>query len=240
MRRLADSPIIKKALFRLQPLDIAQLDFRKPVYLTQSNGSNDNYWLINKIIDYKPHVDGLTQVELIKWTNIEDASAVTTIISVVGGLGNSNAVGIEIEADKDKDKGNNIIFHPNGNVGVSTNVISQGGLGNSVVLGNKGNHVVSNSNVVVLGNKITQTKMVAKTCVIAGQYNAEATEKSLFVIGGGTSERDRHNIFEVTSDGQVFSGGQDIYTEDANGNIQDLYVELDSKDEIHKCKEIKR
>ena len=242
LKRLADSPIIKKAFFRLTPLDIAQLDFRKPIYLSQGSGSNHNYWLINKIIDYKPHEDGLTQVELIKWTNIQDVAAVSTIISVIGnGIGNAIGIGIELEEDKDKDKGNLTVWQVNGNSGnLSMNNVSHSGLGNSVVLGNKGNHVVANTNVVALGSGIKQTTAVPKSCVIAGQYNSEATEKSLFIIGGGTSDNNRHNIFEVTTDGQVFSGGQEIYTEDENGNIQDLFVELDTIDEIHKCKEIKR
>ena len=48
------------AEFYLRPVDIAQLDLRKPVHV------NGSYYYINKIDGYTPHLDTVTRVELIK------------------------------------------------------------------------------------------------------------------------------------------------------------------------------
>tara|TARA_Y100001937_G_C7136752_1_gene340420 strand:- start:30964 stop:34686 length:3723 start_codon:yes stop_codon:yes gene_type:complete len=63
---LATNPRIKTIKVRLEPHDIAQLDLRVPVYIAESGNANGQYWIIHKIIDYAPHKDSLTDVELIQ------------------------------------------------------------------------------------------------------------------------------------------------------------------------------
>jgi len=57
------------AYFNLTSSDIENLDFRKLVYL--DNDSNiKGYYLIEKVIDYKPLKNGLTKVSLFKFENL--------------------------------------------------------------------------------------------------------------------------------------------------------------------------
>jgi hypothetical protein len=39
-----------------------------------------------------------------------------------------------------------------------------------------------------------------------GKYNVSTPNQTLFSIGNGTSNSDRHNVFEVTQDGSVIGG----------------------------------
>tara|TARA_R110000744_G_scaffold168571_1_gene286282 strand:+ start:10381 stop:13860 length:3480 start_codon:yes stop_codon:yes gene_type:complete len=62
IENLIQRPRLKKAKFYLEANDIAQLDLRKLVYLR--TGTEDTYWIINRITDYKPGQNQLTTVEL--------------------------------------------------------------------------------------------------------------------------------------------------------------------------------
>tara|TARA_Y100000592_G_scaffold34341_1_gene54613 strand:+ start:4484 stop:7978 length:3495 start_codon:yes stop_codon:yes gene_type:complete len=62
IENMLQRPRVKKAKFYFTTNDIAQLDLRKLVYL--KTGTEDTYWIINRIIDYKPGKNLLTQVEL--------------------------------------------------------------------------------------------------------------------------------------------------------------------------------
>tara|TARA_R100000734_G_scaffold19138_1_gene18447 strand:+ start:10894 stop:14409 length:3516 start_codon:yes stop_codon:yes gene_type:complete len=57
-------PRIKKAFFNLTPKDIMDFDFRKLIYLDAGVTEGGTYWIVNKIIDYKPAKNELTRVEL--------------------------------------------------------------------------------------------------------------------------------------------------------------------------------
>jgi hypothetical protein len=62
IENMLQRPRLKKAKFLLNTTDIATLDLRKLVYL--KTGTEDTYWIINKIVDYKPGKNDLTVVEL--------------------------------------------------------------------------------------------------------------------------------------------------------------------------------
>jgi len=64
---LIDRPKIKKAFFKLTPLDIANLNFRRLIHIRGEQ--SDTYYILNKIVDYKPGLNVLTQVELFEFHN---------------------------------------------------------------------------------------------------------------------------------------------------------------------------
>jgi hypothetical protein len=64
---ILERPRIKTALFNLNAKDISEFDFRRLVYLDAGIGEGATYWIVNKIVDYKPAKNQLTKVELFQW-----------------------------------------------------------------------------------------------------------------------------------------------------------------------------
>jgi hypothetical protein len=64
---LLDRPKIKKAYFKLTSKDIAELDFRKLIFI--ENAQSDTYWILNKVVDFKCLKRDLTLVELFEYHN---------------------------------------------------------------------------------------------------------------------------------------------------------------------------
>ena len=64
IRQLKQKPRLKIVYFNLKLSDIQNLDFSKLVYL------NGVYYRINKIIDFKPHTEQSTKVELLEYINL--------------------------------------------------------------------------------------------------------------------------------------------------------------------------
>ena len=60
-------PRIKRVWFKLTAKDIMDFDFRRLVYLDVGTGEGGTYWVVNKIIDYKPAKNEMTKVELYQW-----------------------------------------------------------------------------------------------------------------------------------------------------------------------------
>lgn len=69
---LIDRPVIKIAFFKLTPADIANLDYRKLIYIQGAQA--DTYWILNKITDYKAGSNQLTKVELFEYANTRGVS----------------------------------------------------------------------------------------------------------------------------------------------------------------------
>tara|TARA_R110001583_G_scaffold103537_1_gene250787 strand:- start:5787 stop:9338 length:3552 start_codon:yes stop_codon:yes gene_type:complete len=64
---LLNRPVVKVAFFKLTPKDIANLNYRRLIYLQSAQA--DTYWILNKIIDYKGGKNEMTKVELFEFTN---------------------------------------------------------------------------------------------------------------------------------------------------------------------------
>tara|TARA_R110002110_G_scaffold16101_1_gene70572 strand:- start:772 stop:3384 length:2613 start_codon:yes stop_codon:yes gene_type:complete len=82
---LKRSPRLRTVSIDLTTTDIVDLDFTRLVYV------DGVYWIINKIIDYKPNNNESTKVELIEWFQISAFAA--TAPMVIGGsrwIGNLN------------------------------------------------------------------------------------------------------------------------------------------------------
>lgn len=57
-------PRTQTSYFDLKISDILDLDFTKLIYV------DGCYWRLNKIIDYQPHRNQSTKVELIEWIDV--------------------------------------------------------------------------------------------------------------------------------------------------------------------------
>jgi hypothetical protein len=78
------NPRVRVANLNLKISDIANLDFRKLIYL------DGVYWRINKISDYMPQSNSTTKVELIEFPLLGDfAASIPTVNSNDGSWSNS-------------------------------------------------------------------------------------------------------------------------------------------------------
>ena len=82
---LKKNPRVRTAYVDLKINDISELDFRKLVYI------DGVYWRISRVIDYKPHRNESTKVELIEWFEIGFSDANTPFFrGNTSRWGNSN------------------------------------------------------------------------------------------------------------------------------------------------------
>tara|TARA_R100000655_G_scaffold24_2_gene143 strand:+ start:7477 stop:10920 length:3444 start_codon:yes stop_codon:yes gene_type:complete len=65
---IMDRPKIKRAFFKLTAADIAELDFRRLIFIGDSQHA-DTYWILNKVMDYRGGRNQLTEVELFEYHN---------------------------------------------------------------------------------------------------------------------------------------------------------------------------
>jgi hypothetical protein len=203
INKLSDSPRIKTVYFDLKAGDISQLDLQKPVWITDNAGANGGYWIIHKVIDYKPSTQGTTKVELIQFGDVKD-NVKLKLRKQQPTLGKNRNTRIDDKA-RIKDRGQSY---------------SNEGL---VLRGN--NDSPSENGNILLGSNLTTQK---QNQIILGQYNKK-DDDAILVIGGGTSDNDRRNVLVVDSSGAVHlgenGGGSGMVTKDDNGNIIDLYTE---------------
>lgn len=66
IENLITRPKIKTAWFHLTAQDISDLEFQKLIYI--ENSEAPTYYIINKIVDYKPASNQMTKVELFEWS----------------------------------------------------------------------------------------------------------------------------------------------------------------------------
>ena len=60
----------------------------------------------------------------------------------------------------------------------------------------------------------------------SGKYNVSTKDETLFSVGNGTSDTDRHNAFEIKSDNTAYINNKRIVTEDTPHVITITYTEL--------------
>tara|TARA_R110000824_G_scaffold52721_9_gene146479 strand:+ start:3720 stop:6719 length:3000 start_codon:yes stop_codon:yes gene_type:complete len=82
---LKQNPRVRTAYVDLKINDISKLDFRNLVYM------DGVYWRISKVIDYKPHRNESTKVELIEWFGLGSSDANAPLFAGnTSQFGNSN------------------------------------------------------------------------------------------------------------------------------------------------------
>jgi hypothetical protein len=68
----------------------------------------------------------------------------------------------------------------------------------------------------------------------SGKYNVSTKDETLFSVGNGTSDTDRHNAFEIKSDNTAYINNKRIVTEDTPHVITITYIELKTlRDNAH-------
>lgn len=192
----------------LEARDISQLDMQKPVFIKDNGMANGNYWILHRVIDYKPSSQGSTKVELLQYS---DASTQVQKRKrrVIPTEGKTNLITDDRIRTKD-------------------GIYNDGYKHEDLILrGN--NRTIRNNGNVILGSNLTTRK---QNQIILGQYNIQ-DDDALFILGGGTSETDRRNVLVVDSNGTLHlgenGGGANMVTKDDNGNIIDLYTETDNE-----------
>lgn len=225
---LIQLPRMKVALFHLTPSDISQLDLRRLVYITEDGGGNGSYWKIHKIIDYKPHHDGLTKVELLQY-QIKDTSrpqlatgGTTTTGGGVDPVGDGGHSG-GLTHDGGSSNVTAIIKEFSSNDPLPMRTVQTG---KSFVM--KGNNKAPKDNGnIVLGNGLT-TRL--QNQIVLGRFNKQ-DDDAILVVGGGLDENNRRNVLTVKHDGSVHFGhnSTNLVTKDSTGAYIDLYTE--DKDE---------
>ena len=204
---LSNSPRIKTVYLHLEARDIAELDLQRPIFLKGNGMANGNYWLLHRIIDYKPSNQGSTKVELIQYSY--DSYQVSVNPKPRIELPSEGKTKLNRDGIRKLD-------------GINNNGYTNQDL---IIRGNN-KHIKNNGNVI-LGSNLTTRK---QNQIVLGQYNIQ-DDDALFILGGGTSESDRRNILVVDSTGTLHlgenGGGLNMVTKDDNGNIIDLYTEKD-------------
>ena len=228
---LIQLPRMKIALFHLTPSDISQLDLRRLVYITEDGGANGTYWKIHKIVDYKPHHDGLTKVELLQY-QIKDTSRprLATGGTTGGndgptddggiGVGITGTTGVHTTGSKDV----RAVFLAGGENDPMP--LTRPITGKSFVM-KANNKAPKNNGNIVLGNGLT-TRL--QNQIVLGRFNKQ-DDDAILVIGGGLDENNRRNVLTVKNDGSIHLGGDstNLVTKDGTGAYIDLYTE--DKDE---------
>jgi hypothetical protein len=189
--------------FRLNELDIAQLNFAKLIWI------KDSYWILNKIVDYNANENGLTKVELIKsvespkynssYTQVSPVLSdvqTTSPIRWVGGdvLTNNQTTGIS-----GNDNWGSMSLINGRNNTVRTFVKNSNVTGNNNVVG------ISSENVNIIGN----SNFIGGNSVkinITGDFNN---------VGGGCANISLMNCNNV----KVLNGVKNISVINANDLI---------------------
>jgi hypothetical protein len=249
---ITSNPRIKECYLYLTPSDIAQLDLRVPIFLVEDGHANGSYWIIEKIIDYKPHEDSVTKVRLLQiganstnlkippYTIVDEGSPSTGVndgnqddggVGTVGvwGVG-TVGIGVNVHTELDKDKDN--IVHTHGSLGGNIN-LSDIGANTSLVLNGNHNFTPNKAGNILIGSHL-KSMSGGTGQMILGKYNIDNPKASV-IIGGGTSEADRKNILTITHDGAIefgdIGGGSNMVTTDNNGDYIDLYTESNASED---------
>ena len=216
--------------------DIASFNYRDIIHLKIDEVST--YWIVNKIIDYKPGRNELTKVELVEWkygiSERQMASAKLRGDNPVTSAtreftSNSNLMPQVVSSENTYNNAVAVNKKPtarqlliNKNSGISLE-------------NNSGNSTVGNG--IAIGYGLTANK----NQMVVGQYNVNDAQ-SLFQVGNGyldvTGEIVNQTALNVTKSGVDFFGGeivsnfkigehtitQDVYYTDKEGLTRKLYL----------------
>jgi hypothetical protein len=166
---------VMTGMFRLEPLDISELDFRKQILI------DNGYWRLNKVMNYNPFKEGLTKVELIKIKDVVTVPARSFKYGAEGYVG----TGADIESKPYPNhmtrlNSNSAPF--NGTVKGRNNKINQEATAYNVV-GDFNSIGSGSTNVTILGsyNSVWQG---ASNVVIINSDNQEVLESNVTIIDG--------------------------------------------------------
>ena len=209
--------VILTATFNLDTQDIAEINLKKPVFISSPSDLH-GYYVINKIIDYAPSKSKLTKVELVKIenqgtatfdSNQEGSTLPNRDYGEVGGM-----VGYD-NRNNPWNIGNGGKFDDDDPV---TGIDTTGGV--AAVLDNGTNYAKSGSNNTVFGEGNVAR---GKNQTVVGSY-AAVDNTSFFQVGTGTNADDRQTALKIDSDGEMVQFGGQIQAI-IDGVVQDVLVE---------------
>lgn len=231
MTMLASSPRTKTAYFYLTPSDIAKLDLRNIVHTTDHGGGNAQYWIVSKVVDYQPHLDEPTAVELIQYQiSTTDKGIVAHNDDTVSTIFNGGSHDTNDQPASSIRQTNSSINQGNASTGVVRTVDNNNGMHHgsvrTVMQRNVGNDAPRNAGIAMFGHNLISRR---EGQVVLGQFNRR-DDNAILVVGGGSSVNDRRNLITVREDGQIEfgaeGGGTNLVTQDENGNYVDMFTEI--------------
>lgn len=215
--------------FRLTTTDIQKLDFRDTIVI------DNQYWRLNRVMDYNPFKDGLTKVELLKVLQLEPFAA----IEVSTGRGKSGGgtfklLEIEqsptVESPELANNGNR--FPPfQGRVDGRGNFIHSS-VTSFEVKGDRNRIGAGTSNVLIIGSDnvvgagLHNVTIINGTGVTVSRSNVTVINGAETVLFGGIIEGSRDEVRAIGAPSPIFviDGGGDVvsdtfadYHNDING-----------------------
>ena len=194
--------------FELTPSDIAILDMRRKVFF------DGNYYTINRIIDYNPSINLLTEVELLKLDtppNRRTSVAISTGFNPTGLSTITSATEIHYQNP-----------HVTNNSGVTINPNVWKGIGKNNSVGNSnsktteaGPHMISGNrisigagsqNVVVMGSNDVNVIGSLEKVVVLGADTVDVNQSNTILLGSYIQIRDGKQF----PNADLEDGGEDI------------------------------
>lgn len=216
------------AYFYLETIDILKLDFRDTIMI------DNQYWRLNRVLDYNPFNNGLTKVELIKALQLEPFKAVEFNGASGGRPRGSSRIMIE-QSPKITDtmRGRNGNISPSfvGDVSGFDNKIdgtatsfSVKGDRNKIGAGTTNVLIVGSDNVVGAG--LHNVTILNGTGVVVSKSNVTIINGAETVLFGGIIEGSEDEVRAIGAPSPIFviDGGEDVvsdtfadYHNDING-----------------------
>lgn len=207
-----DNGRLYAAFFNLNDSDIANIDFRIPIFV------KNTYYLLNKIVNYDPLLNVTTKVELIRATSMNIQAIALEAEGGEGIIFTTPSIPIgqdPIKEDEDP------TTPPDKNEATKKSLtISSGQDDTGVVVKGVGNHS-AHPDVVMLGEGLEAEK---DGQVVIGRYNEE-DENAQMVLGGGDAA-ERKTLAKVAEDGTLkpSNGSRMVMTID-NVSVDMVYTD---------------
>jgi hypothetical protein len=234
--------------FNLTKHDIQKLDLSTPIYLSAPS-QIAGYYVIEKVVDYKPSVEGSTKVVL---TKIIDTSPVITKskykLDIEDFSSDRGSFTSDFQArdrnpfeqaNRSSDAWDKYKYDPDLTTERTDRYTDADGRKYNEDLGltrdkNKDSFILNNgsgntstpfSGNTVIGNGLVG---VGVDQTVIGNFNSPSTS-DILSVGAGTDDDNRATALSVTNKGTVQIYGGEVYMEDSNGNIVSVMTEVDNK-----------
>ena len=246
---LLDRPRIKRVFMKLTAKDITDFDFRTLVYLDASTGESSTYWIVNKIVDYKPTRNEMTKVELYQW-NVDQISEKRYQSKKISNLGQSrdnvtgrnfaqnirlenfsdslgiSGVSLKNEIAINNPTATNIVpmIRNKENIMNPTDgamIIQTNNQVPSISIGSE-NETIKGSGSIIIGNN--NLNSVSSGIRIGNNTTSIRNNSEQIIVQGANT---KNPAFVVDGSGMFLEGGGGaIVAQDASGNYVEVYAEI--------------
>jgi len=205
------------AYFYLETIDILKLDFRDTIMI------DNQYWRLNRVLDYNPFNNGLTKVELIKALQLEPFKAVEFNGASGGRPRGSSRIMIE-QSPKITDtmRGRNGNISPSfvGDVSGFDNKID-GTATSFTVKGDRNRIGAGTTNVLIVGSDnvvgsgLHNVTILGGTGVVVSRSNVTIINGAETVLFGGIIEGGEDEVRAIGAASPIFviDGGEDVVSD---------------------------